>query len=74
MEFGAALPQRLSGFFDFGGLVARRGVFRAVPIERGDLNEEQPLDDAMDFGFRKLHDKFGMPWRASTRAWPRAFC
>ena len=32
-EFGDPLPQRLNGFFDFGGRVARRDVFRAVPVE-----------------------------------------
>ena len=59
-EFSDALPQRLNGFFDFGGRVARRDVFRTVPIERDDLDEEQPFDQAMDFRFGELRDQFGM--------------
>jgi len=43
-EFSNALPQRLNGSFDFGGGIARRDVFRTVPIERDDLNEEQSLE------------------------------
>ena len=59
-EFRDTLPQRLNGLFDFGGRVARRDVFRAAPIERNYLDEEQPLNQAMDFRFGELRNQFVM--------------
>lgn len=46
-----------NGFLDLGRGVARRDVFRAVPIERHDLDEKYALDDAARFRFGELRDE-----------------
>jgi hypothetical protein len=59
-EFSDALSQRLNDFFDFGGGIARRDIFGAVPIEREDVDEDEALDDAPGLRLGQLRDEFGM--------------
>ena len=59
-QFGDALFQRRYGRFNFGGSVARRNVFRAVPIERKHVDEEESLDQAAGCRFGELGNQFWM--------------
>ena len=53
-KFGDTGPQWGDGFGDFFSGVARRDVFRAVPIEGNNVDEVNAFDEAAVGGFGEL--------------------
>lgn len=59
-QLGDAGSEGGDGAFDFGGGVARRDVFRAVPVVADDVDQNQPLGDRAGGGFGEGFDEVGV--------------
>ncbi len=72
-EFGDAPAQGRDCLFDLGRGVARRDVFRAIPVEGNHVDEKEPFDDVPGLRLGELLDQPGCSRASSTRACPRIF-
>ena len=60
LELGNSASQRTHQLFDFLCRVPWRDVFGAVPVERVNIDEDQPLHTRPHLRFSDLRNKFWM--------------